>query len=928
MRRARIARAWMTALGGAWMLSSAASAQLTYSLNGNGTSWPADKRAAIVAAMDAAVAIYNANGYFPKALTANYNSGVPTAQASYSGWIDFGGSISTRVALHEIGHTLGVGQYGTWSTNQSGGKWTGTYASNRVKLYDGASAFIGCDTQHFWPYGLNYDTEDGTTARIRHVKIVSAMRRDMGIVTDSDGDGIPNDWEMFHFGSLSQTASGDADGDQVNNLAEYQADTDPNESLTFQWSGTASNVWSSGSNWTTIQAPVGAPYLHRLNVNQNAANPLVYSAAFGTTTYANPTGRGLVIGSGSNNANTTGTLTITGGSFSTVGSISPDVIGNGTGNTGTLVVDGGSFSSDAVNLGNTGTGTGILTIQSGSATIDALSFLFITGGSGTLNLNGGTLTCGTISRTGTGSANLYASGGTLKPTASSTTYLQGLSNAFLRSGGLTLDTAAFDITVAQSLKVDPTSPGGGLTKLGSAILKPTGTNTYNGPTLVNVGTLEVSNPTAVLGDTTSGTTVANGATLALSDNTSYAAGEALTISGVGNGSRGALQSSSGSNTWNGPITVAATNTRIGVQDGASLVVAGAIGEAASGTSVIFRTGATAGSDITISSASNAWSGSTNVFSSSLTGGVVKLGRDQAFPAASILNVAGNGVSGVLDLNGFNLTAAGLSHSTGGSSAIGGAVITNQSSRPATLTLQLTNSQTFSGSIQDGVGKIHLIKNGSVTQTLSGACDYSGDTTVNAGTLVIGQPFLSDSSTVRIASGAKLSLGFTGSDQVGVLILGTTPKAPGTYSAATNPSSISGTGSLVVPDLFNAWMATAFPGQTSATVIGPNADPDRDGVANLLEFATGSDPNLPGQAPGNLVRSGQTLEFTFSRSITALNNGTLYDVEWSDTLVAPSWSRSGVTQAVLSDDGIRQNLKASIPAGTSGRRFVRLKVSRP
>ena len=923
-----ILRTCVTFLCGGWTLSIVASAQLNYSLNGNGASWPADKRAAIISAMDAAVAIYNANGYFPRSLTANYNSGVPTAQASYSGWIDFGGSISTRVALHEISHTLGVGQYSTWSTNQSGGRWTGSFALNRVKLYDGSSAFIGCDGFHFWPYGLNYDSEDGTTARIRHVKMVSAMRRDMGIVSDSDGDGIPNDWEMFNFGNLSQTATGDADGDQINNLAEYQADTDPNESLTFQWSGTASNHWSSASNWSSIQAPVGATYLHRLNVNQNAANPLVYLPTFGATTYANPSGRGLVIGSGSNNANTTGMMAISGGSFSTVGSISPDVIGNGTGNTGTLVVDGGTFSSDAVNLGNTGTGTGVLTVQSGAATIDALSFLFISGGSGTLNLTGGTLTCGTISRSGSGSATLNASGGTLKPSAASTTYLQGLSNAFLRSGGLTLDTAAFDIIVAQSLKVDPTSPGGGLTKLGSATLKPTGTNTYNGPTLVNAGTLEVTNPTAVLGDTSSGTTVASGATLALSDNTSYAAGEALTISGAGNGSRGALQSSSGSNTWNGPITVAATNTRIGVQDGASLVIAGPIGEVAAGTSVIFRTGATAGSDITVSSAANAWSGSTNVFSSSLTGGVVKLGRDQAFPAASILNVAGNGVSGVLDLNGFNLTAAGLSHSTGGSSAIGSAVITNQSATPATLTLQLTNSQSFSGSIQDGAGKINLIKNGSVTQTLSGTCAFTGGTSVNAGTLVIGQPFLADSSTVRIASGARLSLGFTGTDQVGVLILGTTPRPPGTYSAATNPTSFSGTGSLVVPDLFNAWTTSKFPGQTSVAIVGANADPDRDGVANLLEFAIGSDPNLPGQAPGSLGRSGQTLEFTYSRSVAALNNGTQFEVEWSDTLAAAPWSRSGVTQAVHSDDGIHQTIKASIPAGISGRRFVRLKVFRP
>ncbi|MCW1916968.1 chitobiase/beta-hexosaminidase C-terminal domain-containing protein [Luteolibacter sp. GHJ8] len=44
---------------------------------------------------------------------------------------------------------------------------------------------------------------------------------------DSDSDGLVDSWEMAHFGNLSQSGSGDPDGDSVSNAAEAAAGTDP-----------------------------------------------------------------------------------------------------------------------------------------------------------------------------------------------------------------------------------------------------------------------------------------------------------------------------------------------------------------------------------------------------------------------------------------------------------------------------------------------------------------------------------------------------------------------------------------------------------------------------------------------------------------------------------------------------------------------------
>ncbi|GGH67108.1 hypothetical protein HNQ91_001726 [Filimonas zeae] len=156
------------------------SGQLTWTLTSTGV--PADVQTRITNAMNDACARYNAGANWPaRTLTVQYNTGVATADGSTNGNIRFGPTASyqgVRTAMHEIAHTYGVGLSSGWSANISSGLFVGTNTVDVIKTYDGTSAVINTGGGHFWPYGLNYDSEWSAAGAYRHVKLVWAMRSD------------------------------------------------------------------------------------------------------------------------------------------------------------------------------------------------------------------------------------------------------------------------------------------------------------------------------------------------------------------------------------------------------------------------------------------------------------------------------------------------------------------------------------------------------------------------------------------------------------------------------------------------------------------------------------------------------------------------------------------------------------------------------
>jgi hypothetical protein len=112
--------------------------------------------------------------------------------------------------------------------------------------------------------------------------------------------------------------------------------------------------------------------------------------------------------------------------------------------------------------------------------------------------------------------------------------------------------------------------------------------------------------------------------------------------------------------------------------------------------------------------------------------------------------------------------------------------------------------------------------------------------------------------------------------------------------------------------------TRFANYENAGDAADLADPDQDGIVNLLEYATNSHPNLANQSPGILDKQGAVMTFSYSKNAAA--SDVTYIVEWSDSLQS-SWSTAAI---VISQQG--NLVTATIPA-TAGRRFVRLRVER-
>ncbi len=179
MRAYAITKGRQVGYGDVIKFSTVPMGKISYTIRSGGD---ADALTRITAAVKNAVNYWNNLTSIPDFTTSvGYNSGVPTAECSYGGWMSVGSNTSyqsTGTILHELLHGVGVIPWADteWSrhnlrasVNSDGygtGLWLGDRVTEVLRFWDNSdSEQLSGDYQHMWPYGINGAHEDtGTEA--------------------------------------------------------------------------------------------------------------------------------------------------------------------------------------------------------------------------------------------------------------------------------------------------------------------------------------------------------------------------------------------------------------------------------------------------------------------------------------------------------------------------------------------------------------------------------------------------------------------------------------------------------------------------------------------------------------------------------------------------------------------------------------------
>lgn len=726
--------------------------------------------------------------------------------------------------------------------------------------------------------------------------LIEALAPTAAGLLDNDGDTMPNWWEVaYQFDPESNLDGGSADFDLdgVSNVDEFTGGSDPRNPLSVPavptWAVDGDGSWNTPASWSTGTVPNGQDRLARL------------SSASLTTATAATIGLDVPV--------TIALLETTGGKPFTLGAANPLTFS--TTAPKAFVSTAADAGSSLEILGNVVLASPLDVSAGGASAITVGGTLTETAGPHTITKNGtGDLVLAGDASGFTGS--LVLNGGRL---------------VLDRPGAFTFDNALSGI--------------GSLLHAGGGTLSQSLGNTHSGGTrVVNAGTLSLDNASPLgsgpltLDDgtlhATADVSAANkslnvgtgGATVNVDDGFLLTTGGSAVSSGtVTKTGTGSWRLQGGNVATIGLLTVSegfldiVSTDKFGNHTGSQQDLA--IGNGATVTNGTGNTGFNTFRNLTLS-------GGTLSVTNSLT---ALTGKFQAYSLKQSITVTGSSASLIDDL----VAGPNGAINIGGTTDLGGGRGSDLLIDVADATGSTAPDLTISAKLKDSVGPggafvnlaTGIIKEGTGTLLLSGTNSYTGDTTVNEGTLAIGQALLADTADVIVDAAAVIRLDFAGTDTIDQLSLGGVVQQPGVYGregsgAQFESARITGDGTLTVnagPDLtpFEAWLATNHP-LLVAPDNDPGDDPDNDGATNFEEFAFSGNPTSGADQGARRVAIDDvagtdhlTLTLALRTGATFAGSGPLIaTIDGIDYTVRGSTDLAGFTTAV-----------SEIPAITTG-----------
>lgn len=128
----------------------------------------------------------------------------------------------------------------------------------------------------------------------------------------------------------------------------------------------------------------------------------------------------------------------------------------------------------------------------------------------------------------------------------------------------------------------------------------------------------------------------------------------------------------------------------------------------------------------------------------------------------------------------------------------------------------------------------------------------------------------------------------------------------------------------------AWRQRFFGTVSDSGTAADMADPDSDGLVNLLEYALSGNPMISTPAPGQLSRDGSGWRFIYARNASAILDGVVCKAQFSSSLpaAASAWSSGPLTETITADaeNGESEMVSVSLSDVQAGRGFLRILVS--